>query len=78
MRIVGARHPCVELQDGVTFIANDYVLERRTSRFQIVTGPNMGGKSTFIRGLGSLVAMAQVTRWPGRREVRQTLEGDRS
>jgi DNA mismatch repair protein MSH2 len=60
IKLMGARHPCVELQNGVSFIANNYEFERSNSKFQIVTGPNMGGKSTYIRGLGSLVAMAQV------------------
>jgi DNA mismatch repair protein MSH2 len=60
IELLGARHPCVEMQPGVSFIACDYDLGRSDSRFQIVTGPNMGGKSTYIRGLGSLVAMAQV------------------
>ena len=60
INLKAARHPCVELMDSVNFIANDYDLRRGTSSFQIVTGPNMGGKSTFIRGVGSIVTMAQV------------------
>lgn len=55
-----ARHPCVELMEGVDFIANDYDLERGQSDFQIVTGPNMGGKSTFIRAAGAIAVLAQV------------------
>ena len=56
----GARHPCVELMDSVDFISNDYSLQRDSSAFQVVTGPNMGGKSTYIRGVGAIVTMAQV------------------
>mmetsp|Transcript_9411 Transcript_9411/g.18823 ORF Transcript_9411/g.18823 Transcript_9411/m.18823 type:complete len:586 (+) Transcript_9411:57-1814(+) len=58
-RIVNGRHPCVELTVP-GFIPNDYDLTPGTSHFNIITGPNMGGKSTYIRGLGSLVAMAQA------------------
>ncbi len=60
VNLKGARHPCVELMDGVDFISNDYNLIRGKSEFQVVTGPNMGGKSTYIRGVGSIVTMAQA------------------
>jgi DNA mismatch repair protein MSH2 len=60
VNLKGARHPCVELMEGVDFISNDYNLVRGKSDFQVVTGPNMGGKSTYIRGVGSIVTMAQA------------------
>ena len=46
--------------DGVQFIANDYRMTRDQGRLVLVTGPNMGGKSTYIRGLAALVVMAQA------------------
>ena len=47
MKVRAGRHPCVELMDGVEFIANDCVLDRNGSNFQIITGPNMVSWCTF-------------------------------
>ena len=55
-----ARHPCVELQDNVDFIPNDFSLVHGESSFLLVTGPNCGGKSTYIKSLGAIITMAQI------------------
>jgi DNA mismatch repair protein MSH2 len=54
------RHPIVELQEAVSFIANDVEFRSAEDTLHLVTGPNMGGKSTYIRSVGVAVLMAQM------------------
>jgi len=54
-----ARHPCLEMLDSVDFIPNDYTFDDK-SKLQIITGPNMGGKSVYCRTLGTILVMAQI------------------
>lgn len=60
MKLVGARHACVEVQPGLNFIPNTATFDRSTGQIlQFITGPNMGGKSTFIRQTALIAIMAQ-------------------
>ncbi len=60
--IEGGRHPVVEsrlAESGTPFIANDCRLDAKT-RMLVITGPNMGGKSTFMRQVALIVLLASI------------------
>lgn len=59
--IVEGRHPVVELmlEDGV-YVPNDTYLDMNSNRMQIITGPNMSGKSTYMRQVALITLMAQM------------------
>jgi len=55
------RHPVVEImQQGLLFVPNDTYLDSGASRTAIITGPNMVGKSTYMRQTALIVLMAQI------------------
>ncbi len=59
--IKGGRHPVVERTlEGESFIPNDTVLDCADSQLIVLTGPNMSGKSTYIRQVGLIVLLAQI------------------
>ena len=64
IEIVEGRHPVIEQQDlsGVAdrFVSNDLYLNGSTSAVLVITGPNMGGKSTYLRQAALIVLMAQM------------------
>lgn len=59
--IKDGRHPVVEtLLDGAPFVPNDTVLDKDENRCAIITGPNMAGKSTYMRQIALIVLLAQI------------------
>lgn len=61
IEIRGGRHPVVEaMMPDQPFVPNDLYLDMGSRRLAIVTGPNMGGKSTFLRQTALLVLLAQM------------------
>lgn len=59
--IKGGRHPVIEqMPDAERFVPNDATLDCTSNQLLIITGPNMAGKSTYIRQVALLVVMAQA------------------
>jgi len=60
-RISDSRHPVIEKTLGeYNFVPNNVVMDDETSRFLLITGPNMGGKSTYMRQVALTSLMAQI------------------
>ena len=64
LEIVEGRHPVIELQElaagSERFVPNELFLDSSTHNIVVLTGPNMGGKSTYLRQAALIVIMAQM------------------
>jgi DNA mismatch repair protein MutS len=63
LKVVAGRHPVIEKlaeKDAQRFIANDLYFHPETQFIAVITGPNMGGKSTYLRQAALLVILAQM------------------
>ena len=67
---VDVRHPVVERLAGGTFVPNDVQLNATTHQLVILTGPNMGGKSTYLRQVALLCLLAQTGSFVPAREAK--------
>jgi DNA mismatch repair protein MutS len=74
LEIVEGRHPVIELQElaagSERFVPNDLFLDSSTHNIVVLTGPNMGGKSTYLRQVALIVIMAQMGSFVPARAVR--------
>lgn len=59
IRLISSRHPVVEKVIETEFVSNDIIMDENTC-ILLITGPNMAGKSTFMRELAISVIMAQI------------------
>jgi DNA mismatch repair protein MutS len=66
MRIMAGRHPVIEKlagEEAGRFIPNDLYLNNETDQIGLITGPNMGGKSTYLRQAALIAILAQMGSW---------------
>jgi len=71
--IVGGRHPVIEellRQRGERFVPNDLCFDPVRQQILLITGPNMGGKSTYLRQAALIVLMAQIGSFVPARQAR--------
>jgi DNA mismatch repair protein MutS len=76
MSVVDARHPVVERRTaaaGEAYVANDINLNATACQLVVLTGPNMGGKSTYLRQCALLCVMAQAGSFVPAREAKLAL-----
>jgi DNA mismatch repair protein MutS len=59
VEVTECKHPILAQNQKLHFVPNDWLMDTKTSTL-LITGPNMGGKSTYIRQLALLVIMAQI------------------
>lgn len=60
IEIKAGRHPIVECFNRESFVPNDLLMNNSTDRLLIITGPNMGGKSTILRQIALIQILAQI------------------
>jgi DNA mismatch repair protein MutS len=60
LSVIEGRHPVVETMTRQAFVPNDLSLDGTTQQLLVITGPNMGGKSTYLRQTALLCLMAQA------------------
>jgi DNA mismatch repair protein MutS len=70
VEFVDGRHPVMESLLGSSFVPNDLRLGTSDARFILLTGPNMGGKSTYLRQTALLVILAQIGSYVPARSAR--------
>ena len=73
VEIIGGRHPVIEQQGSDRFVPNDLYLNATTHTILLLTGPNMGGKSTYLRQTALTVIMAQMGSFVPARSARLSL-----
>jgi len=77
LEIIEGRHPVIEQQDGAggsdRFVPNDLYLNGTTHNIMLLTGPNMGGKSTYLRQTALIVILAQMGSFVPARSARLSL-----
>lgn len=62
IKIIQGRHPVVEriLEPGIKFTPNDCFIDNKNQQIILLTGPNMAGKSVYLRQVGLIVLLAQI------------------
>ena len=60
LKIINGRHPVIELLEQEKFVKNDLLMDNEKNNIIILTGPNMAGKSTYLRQNAIIILMAHI------------------